>query len=94
MTHANRIDVKWLDSGRWPLNPPEPAYPKGIDLDLSDGAEATCLVDLPYPAKRCGVFKIKCETCGQTMAVTTAGRADDPKSVKFACRIAALEKSN
>jgi hypothetical protein len=85
LTRANPIDVTWVDGGRWPRNPPNPEYPNGIDLDLSGGAKAMCLVDLPYPAKRCGFFRISCETCGRTAMVTTAGRVDDPKSVTLAC---------
>ena len=85
MTLANRIEVRWVDRGRWPQNPPNPEFPNGIDLDLSNGARASCLADLPYPAKRCGIYVLKCETCEQTAAITTAGRSDDPKSARLAC---------
>lgn len=79
------IKVEWFDSGREPKCEPNPAYPNGIDLDCSEGSEATCKVDLPYPAKRCGHFIVKCEVCLQTIAITTAGRPDDPRSVRIGC---------
>jgi hypothetical protein len=94
LTLATRINVEWIDSGREPQNPPNPAYPNGIDLDLSAGAKVACLSDLPYPAKRCGVFVLKCETCGQTAAITTAGRVDDPRSAKLGCRLSDPLKSH
>lgn len=79
--------VTWHDAGRDPQNPPNPAYPNGIDLDCSAGAQATCTEPLPYPAKRCGQYLVACATCGQRIVVTTAGRTDDPRSVKIACKL-------
>jgi hypothetical protein len=81
------ITVNWVDGEREPKCTPNPAYPKGIDLDCSDGAAATCKSDLPYPAKRCGYFTVHCDTCGQTIVITTAGRPDDPRSIKMACKL-------
>lgn len=82
------ITVEWLDDHREPRCAPNPAYPKGIDLDCSDGAAATCSTELkPYPASRCGMFLVKCATCGQSILVTTAGRPDDPRSLKMACKL-------
>ncbi len=81
------IEVNWIDRGREPQCPPDPAYPKGIDLDCSGGARVTCKTDLPYPAKRCGYFVVGCATCGQKIIITTAGRPDDPRSVKMACQL-------
>ena len=80
------FSIEWLDRGREPQNPPNPAYPNGIDLDDSGGAARTCTATLPYPAKRCGVFLIVCQVCGVRVAATTAGRIDDPRSVKIACQ--------
>lgn len=79
------IKVSWIDSGREPTQKPNPAYPKGMDLDLTHGAKVACLVDLPYPAKRCGYYAVKCDACGYSAVVTTAGRADDPRTVKVPC---------
>jgi hypothetical protein len=77
--------VKWIDRGLEPKNKPDPAYPDGIDLDCSDGADS-CLVKLPYPARRIGYYLILCERCGLSGMVTTAGRPDDPRSVKMKCK--------
>lgn len=77
----------WVDRGREPQAPPDPTHPNGIDLDLSKGATRTCLTPLPYPAKRCGLYLVKCDRCGLTTMVTTAGRRDDPRSLKLACRL-------
>lgn len=83
MTHK----VKWLDGKRWPQCAPNPDYPDGVDLDLSGNAEKTCTVALPYPAKRCGRYLVKCPVCGASVGCTTAGRQDDPRSIKMACSL-------
>ena len=83
MTHK----VEWVDARKEPKCPPNPAYPNGIDLDVSKNAERTCTVSLPYPAKRIGYYHIECLICGRIRACTTAGRPDDPRSVKIACKI-------
>lgn len=80
------IRVTWHDHGREPKCEPNPKYPNGIDLDVSDGAKRTCTATLPYPAKRCGVYVVKCRACGRRIGCTTAGRPDDPRSIKIACR--------
>lgn len=79
------LSVKWIDRGREPQCPPNPAHPKGIDIDQSRGQAAVCETDLPYPAKRCGLFVVQCDACGQNVVITTAGRPDDPRSIKLAC---------
>jgi len=81
----------WIDQYRDPQHPPNPEFPNGIDIDASMGQERTCKVDLPYPAKRIGYYVIECEECGMRTAITTAGRPDDPKSVKLPCKVANLE---
>jgi len=81
------LTVTWLDRGRWPRVKPNPLYPKGVALDLSNGAARACWTALPYPAKRVGAYVIKCDVCGLVAGVTTAGRADDPHSVKVACKV-------
>lgn len=80
------MKIEWIDAGREPQCKPNPDYPKGMDLDASSGSPATCSTALPYPAKRCGQYIVECETCGQRIVVTTAGRTDDPRSVKLACK--------
>ena len=86
MESIPHFEVKWLDGKREAKCKPDLAYPKGIDLDVSDGREKTCIVPLPYPAPRCGVHILSCLECGLRIAVTAAGRPDDPVSVKLPCR--------
>jgi hypothetical protein len=80
------MKIKWLDAGREPKVKPNPAYPSGIDIDLSGGAVKNCYTALPYPAKRIGSYIVECERCGLRVVLTTAGRPDDPRSVKVACK--------
>jgi hypothetical protein len=87
------LKVTWLDAGRDPKCPPDPRFRHGIDIDLSQGAVATCWTHLPYPAKRCGSYVIECTTCRQRTMVTTAGRVDDPRSVKLGCKLGDKEPS-
>jgi hypothetical protein len=79
------LEVQWIDYGREAKCAPDPAFPKGKDVDLSLGAAAACSVDLPYPAPRCGVWRLVCDQCGLAAGVTAAGRPDDPRSVRLAC---------
>lgn len=81
------MKVTWLDGKRSPQCPPNPNYPTGLDIDVSNGANKTCTVPLPYPAKRIGSYVIECPVCGAKTACTTAGRPDDPRSIKVACKI-------
>ena len=86
MKQDGRFEVEWVDGKRWPQCQPDPRYPEGIDIDSSDGSSASCMTPLPDPAKRCGYFALRCLTCGNTAIVTTAGRKDDPRSVRLACK--------
>jgi hypothetical protein len=78
--------ITWIDRKREPQCPPDPAYPLGVDLDLSEGMPNACKVSLPYPARRCGAYVVECPNCGTRVICTTAGRVDDPRSVKLACK--------
>lgn len=80
------LRISWHDDHRWPQCQPDARYPKGIDLDLTGGEGPICSTPLPYPARRCGKYLIDCDTCGLRVLVTTAGRPDDPRSVKLRCR--------
>ena len=82
---SEQFDIRWIDRGREPRNPPNPDYPDGIHVDVSRDSAPSCRADLPYPARRCGVYKVVCRRCGMSVAVTTAGRADDPRSLTMAC---------
>jgi hypothetical protein len=83
---SGKFTITWRDSGREPQCPANPDYPDGKDLDGSGGASLSCTVALPYPAKRCGAYLLRCLVCGITAGVTTAGRRDDPRSITLACR--------
>jgi hypothetical protein len=80
------LKVTFIDSGRYPKCPPDPAYPDGMDLDMSHGAKSTCVSAVPYPSPRCGYLAIKCERCGLAVIVTVAGRPDDVRQVTVGCR--------
>lgn len=86
MSNLTRAKVDWIDHKREPQCAPDAGYPSGKDLDCSDGAPS-CKIDLPYPAKRCGLYIVECEICGYRVGITTAGRPDDPRSVKMPCKI-------
>lgn len=79
------LKVEWIDRNREPQCPPNPLYPKGVDVDMSEGAES-CVTDVPYPAKRCGAYLVECKRCGFSALVTTAGRIDDPRTVRVPCQ--------
>lgn len=80
--------IRWLDGEREPQCKPNPAFPDGVDIDGARGAQPSCKVELPYPAKRCGTYIIECARCGLRVGCTTAGRPDDPRSITIACLIA------
>ncbi len=80
-----QFKIDWVDHHREPQCKPNPDYPDGIDIDVTQGEETTCTVALPYPARRCGLYIVACTLCGYRMALTTAGRPDDPRSVKLPC---------
>ncbi len=81
----SQFDIKWMDAYREPQCPPDPDYPNGIDVDQTVPGTQACKTALPYPAKRCGIYYIHCHLCGVRVGVTTAGRPDDPRSVKLPC---------
>lgn len=83
---GDRFSINWIDSGREPQCEPDPKFPNGKNLSLRGGATTSCIVSLPYPAKRCGAYIVECNECSVRVAVTTAGRPDDPRSVEIACK--------
>lgn len=80
------VKVTFLDKGREPTEKPDPRHPDGVDVDASDGAMRACVIALPYPAPRCGLWAVECAACGLTVLVSCAGRRDDPRSLKIACK--------
>lgn len=82
---VSQFKIEWIDAGREPQCQPNPDYPNGIDIDASRGAERTCTTALPHPARRCGAYIVECTLCGIRVGCSTAGRPDDPRSIKIAC---------
>lgn len=80
------LRVEWLTKGRKAQCPPNPDFPNGKDIDITEG-QLGCSVALPYPAECCGMFMVVCTACGLRVGVTAAGRPDDPKSVKVPCKM-------
>ena len=79
--------VTFVPSGRGKARcPADPAYPHGIALDISEGVIMCCKVELPYPAPECGHFQVVCDDCGFSLAITAAGRPDDPVSILLPCK--------
>ena len=83
---GEQFEIVWEDHHRDPQCPSNPDYPNGIDIDVSRGREPACTALLPYPAKGCGLYIIHCRMCNINIAVTTAGRPDDPRSVRVSCK--------
>jgi len=80
------LKVDWIDRGFDPTQAPDPRFPNGVDIDFARPDERTCKTSLPYPARRCGYFHISCDMCGKQCLLTTAGRPDDPRSIKVPCQ--------
>jgi hypothetical protein len=80
----DRLLVVWHDAGCEPQCPPNPAYPEGIDIHAPVPG-FFCKTSLPYPAPRCGLWVVHCLACSAVVAVTAAGRPDDPRSVDVNC---------
>lgn len=83
----SRFLVDWVDQHRETPHPADPAYPAGTAIDVALDAMKACRVQLAYPAARCGLWVITCRVCGYAIALATAGRADDPCSVRVPCRL-------
>lgn len=81
----NNLSVYWIDHNRDPQCAPDPNYPNGKAIDISVPGSPSCAADLPYPARRCGVYVIECRQCGFKIGLTTAGRPDDPRSIRIPC---------
>ena len=81
------FEIKWVDLGREPQCAPNPMFPDGVNIMIGDATQNLCVSELPYPAKRCGIYQVRCRICGNSAAITTAGRPDDPRSVSMPCAI-------
>jgi hypothetical protein len=87
MENQGKHEVKFIPSGRGKAQcPPNPDYPNGVSMStVADRKNLYCKIDLTYPAPECGMWSIKCKTCGFTVLVTAAGRPDDPVSLEVEC---------
>lgn len=81
------LRYEWIDRHREPKCAPNPKWPNGKPLDASEGFTEKCSIDLPYPAKRCGIYMIVCDKCGHKIGITTAGRPDDPAKITLPCYV-------
>ena len=82
----SNLHVTWHGLGRVAQCPPNPAYPVGIDVDGAAGVQPACQVDLPYPAPCVGRHLVVCRVCMVAAVITAAGRPDDPRTVRVACK--------
>jgi hypothetical protein len=82
-----RFLLDWVDLHRQATQPADPTYPTGTAIDVALDAMRACRLELPCPAERCGLWVITCRACGFSIALATAGRADDPKSVRVPCKL-------
>jgi hypothetical protein len=83
----SRFLVDWVDQHRTSTQAADPAYPNGSAIDVALDAMRACRVELQCPAERCGLWVITCRACGYSIALGTAGRADDPSSVRVPCKL-------
>lgn len=73
--------------------PPNPDYPNGMDVEvisasMTDEERARaphCKIELPYPAAGVGYLLIECDGCGRNALLSTAGRVDDPRTIRLPC---------
>jgi len=82
----SRFLVDWVDGHRTSTYAADPSYPAGVAIDVALDAPKACRLELAYPAARCGMWVITCRRCGFAISLSTAGRADDPKSVRVPCK--------
>lgn len=83
---TGQANIYFLKSGRGkPRCAPDPDYPNGKAITLPAHSIPSCTFELPYPAQECGAHIVTCLACGITVAVTVAGRPDDPVSVEIPC---------
>jgi hypothetical protein len=80
------ISIRWVKRGDKARSPANPAYPAGVVVDVTNGQKPFCTMPLLYPARCVGTWFLTCNICGLTAAVTAAGRADDPREVRLACK--------
>jgi hypothetical protein len=85
-TNPSHLRVTWKGTGQQPTQPPNPEFPNGCEVHLAAPDQPTCAASLPYPAPCIGGHLIECSRCGARVAVSAAGRPDDPHTVHIRCR--------
>jgi hypothetical protein len=81
------LTARWHGTGRTAQCAPDPRYPNGKDMDMAQ-ARKGCEIELDCPAPEIGHWFITCNVCGFTGVVTAAGRPDDPRNLRVACKTA------
>lgn len=80
------VSVDFVKSGRGKARcASNPDFPDGVELNAADQNKPLCKIPLPYPAPECGTWMVVCGSCGLSVAITAAGRPDDPTSVTVNC---------
>lgn len=92
-----QFNCRWVDGGREPTQPPDPAYPDGIDVVIQGGPKDSmriCSTTIPYPTGHAniGTWVVTCRTCGFRVTLTAASRPDDPRSLSFPCQKHKMKK--
>jgi hypothetical protein len=83
---APHLRVTWAGTGQQPTQPPNPEFPNGCEVHLAERGEPACTARLSYPAPCIGAHLIVCSRCGASVAVSAAGRPDDPHTAHIRCR--------
>ena len=81
--------IDFVPSGRGKAQcDPDPHFPNGKEIKIPSQLNQAphCKAALPYPAPECGCYLVTCKKCGFSLAVTAAGRPDDPTSIEMFCK--------
>lgn len=79
------LTATWYGNGKLAKCAPNPDFPNGKPLDFSRGS-VYCEIELEHPAPCIGAWVIECKQCGIKVALTAAGRVDDPSTIKLGCK--------
>ena len=85
--NPKQFDIDWFPVGREARCEPHPDYPNGVHIDLSNAEQQTCTVPIPYPSPGRGSYVIACKLCKRAVSITADGMADDPCTLKIACKL-------
>ena len=78
--------IEFHASGRGKARcPADPQFPDGVRATMARSGAPSCTIEFPYPAPECGHWQAVCRLCGFSIAITAAGRADDPRSLTVNC---------